>query len=84
MVDEQGCCTNTYFLVPLGIFNNDVGIVTLSEELFSACGIEIPEACKRFPPPEEFLECARDGDMHASISIFSSIALMMVSLFSAV
>ena len=63
MKEDQGCCTNTYFLIPLGVFHNDVGIVTLSEELFSACEIEIPGACKRFPPPEEFLECAHDSDV---------------------
>ena len=98
MVDEQGCCTNTYFLIPLGVFHNDVGIVTLSKELFSACGIEIPEVCKRFPPPEEFLECARDmdddkdggvdddkdGDVDVSPTIICSIVLVMVSLFSTV
>ena len=63
MKEDQGCCTNTYFLIPLGVFHNDVGIVTLSEELFSACEIEIPGACKRFPPPEEFLECAHDSNV---------------------
>ena len=81
MIDDQGCCTNTYFLIPLGVFHNDVGIVTLSEELFSACGLEIPEVCERFPPPEEFLECARDGDVDVSSTIICSIVLVMVSLF---
>ena len=94
MKDEQGCCMNIYFVIPLGIFHNDVGIVTLSEELLSACEIEIPETCKSFPPPEEFLECARDsdvdddkdGDVCVSPTIFcstTSVALIMVSLFNA-
>ena len=92
MVDEQGCCTNIYSLFPLGYLHNDVPInseQTLSEELFSACGIEIPETCtKRFPPPEEFLACARDandknGDVHVSPTIISSILLIMVALFNA-
>ena len=54
---------NNYFLNPIGLSNNDVGLVTLSEELVSACEIEIPETCKSFPPPEEFLECACDTDV---------------------
>ena len=61
--DEQGCCMNSYFAIPLGGFHNDVGLVTLSEELLSACEIEIPGTCKSFPPPEEFLECTRNSNV---------------------
>ena len=92
MKDEQGCCMHIYFLIPPGIFHNDVGIVTPSEELlFSACEIEIPGACKNFPPLEKFLECAhdsdvddeKDGDVHVSPTIFCSVVLIMVSLLNA-
>ena len=83
MKEEQGCCMHIYFVIPLGLFHNDVGIVTLSEELLSACEIEIPGTCKSFPPPEKFLECAHDGDVHVSPTIFCSVVLIMVSLLNA-
>ena len=87
MKDEQGCCINTYFLIPRRI---DFELLTLSDELFSACEIEIPGACKSFPPPEEFLECARDSDVdndkdvavHITPTIFCSVVLIMVSLLN--
>ena len=63
----------------------------LSDELFSACEIEIPGTCKSFPLPEEFLECARDsdvdndkdGDVHVTPTIFCIVVLIMVSLLNA-
>ena len=83
MKEEQGCCMHIYFVIPLGLSHNDVGLVTLSEELLSACEIEIPGTCKSFPPPEKFLECAHDGDVHVSPTIFCSVVLIMVSLLNA-
>jgi hypothetical protein len=83
---EEGCCTNIYFVYVLLIYNSDAGNVTLSEKLFSDCGIEIPERCETFPATEGFRECAgdrKDGDVHVSPTIFCSAILIMLSFFSA-
>ena len=59
--DEQGCCVHVYFALNAIGFRGDYGAALASEDLFSACEIEIPELCKVFPLPEEFLHCAH-GD----------------------
>ena len=72
--DIQGCCVRLYF--------EDEDEDTSLSDLFSTCRIEIPEACNSFSPPEEFLDCAHDGDVHVSPTVFYSIVLIMLSLFN--
>ena len=73
--DTQGCCLRYYFEY------ENYGM-SLSD-LFSTCGVEIPEACNSLSPPEEFLDCAHDGDEHVSPTVFYSIVVIMLSLLNA-
>ena len=72
--DTQGCCVRLYFE-----YYEDMSL----SDLFSTCGVEIPEACNSFSPPDEFLDCVHDGDVHVSPTVFYSIVLIMVSLLNA-
>jgi hypothetical protein len=69
--DALGCCVT--LLLDLN---------QLSANLFSTCGVRVPGVCNSFSPPRKFLDCAHDGDVHATPTVFLSIILIMVSLFS--
>ena len=78
--NAQGCC------VQFSIEFQEL----LSEDLFSSCGVNIPNACMMsFSPPEKFVDCAhditddKDGDVHVSPTVFSCIVMIMVSMFIA-
>ena len=73
--DTQGCCLRYYFEYE---YYEDMSL----SDLFSTCGVEIPEACNSLPPPEKFLDCARDGDVHISPTVFYSIVVIMLSLLN--
>ena len=82
-IDAIGCCFN--------LFNSTffyVGSTTqvLSSDLFSACGIEVPDTCKSFNSrtvPEDFLECA-GRTINTSGAVFQSgvysIGLVIIGL----
>ena len=91
--DANGCCVGLYFDIPFSvIFELDTdGDEALSANLFSTCEVEIPNVCNilNFSPPEEFLDCAHDGDVNNKgggdvliPTVFSNIALMIVSSFA--
>jgi hypothetical protein len=69
--DALGCCVT--LLLDLN---------QLSANLFSTCGVRVPGVCNSFSPPRKFLDCAHDGDVHATPTVFLSIILIMVSLFN--
>ena len=64
--DAHGCCVSLYFDYSFSIILKISGNEMLSASLFSTCGIEIPKVCNSFSPPESFLDCAHDDDVHVS------------------
>ena len=56
--EELGCCVAYWRGGVGGSGSGDEGPTV--EEIFSACGVEVPSACTSFSPPSEFLDCARD------------------------
>ena len=82
--DALGCCVTFFFDFPLS-YILDLDMDTdekLSATLFSTCGVRVPGVCNSFSPPRKFRDCAHDGDVHATPTVFLSILLVMVSLFS--
>ena len=96
--DAHGCCVEFFFEIPFYFIldlNSDTDD-QLSASLFSTCGVRVPGVCNSFSPPRNFRDCARDGDgdgndgdgdgndgdVHATPTVFLSIILIMVSLFS--
>ena len=82
--DAHGCCVTFYFAFTFSDIldmNSDTD-EKLSASLFSTCGVVVPGVCNSFSPPESFRDCAHDGDVHATPTVFLSIILIMVSLFS--
>ena len=74
--DTLGCCVRFYM--------ESYSSVLLVLSAFYNCGVEIPEVCKSFSPPKEFLDCMHGGDLHVSPTIFYSIVLIILSLLNAV
>ena len=64
--DAHGCCVSSYFDYSFSIILKISGNEMLSASLFSTCGIEIPKVCNSFSPPESFIDCAHDDDVHVS------------------
>ena len=82
--DAHGCCVTFFFDFPLSYIldlNSDTDD-QLSASLFSTCGVRVPGVCNSFSPPRKFRDCAHDGGVHATPTVFLSIILIMVSLFS--
>ena len=85
--DAHGCCVSYYFDYSFSHILNNSGNEMLSASLFSTCGIEIPEVCNSFSPPESFLDCAhddiddKDGELYA-IYILSIDKCQLVSQLS--
>ena len=76
--DAQGCCV-TYLLEDLALNSN-----TDEADLLSTCGVEAPEVCKSFSPPERFRECAHiDGDVHVTPTVLLTMVLILISQFNA-
>ena len=62
--DAQGCCVAFLFDFPFSYIldlNSDTD-EKLSANLFSTCGVRVPGVCNSFSPPDEFRDCAHDGD----------------------
>ena len=85
--DLQGCCVQFFFQFNYSfstIFDlDDSEKSVLSSGLFSTCEVKPPKACDSFSPPEEFVDCAHDGDVHVSPTVFYSTVLIIVSLLNA-
>ena len=78
-IDTVGCCFN---------FLNSTFYEYISPELFSACGIEVPDTCNSFNStavPDDFLECA-SGTINTSGAALQSgvysIGLIILGLIS--
>ena len=85
--DLQGCCVQFFFQFDYSfstIFDLDGSEKSvLSSGLFSTCEVKPPKACDSFSPPEEFVDCAHDGEVHVSPTVFYSTVLIIVSLLNA-
>ena len=69
--EELGCCV-AYWRGGVGGSGDEGPTV---EEIFSACGVEIPSACSSFSPPSEFLDCARDPGVVGADSVALRVSL---------
>ena len=84
LMDTHGCCVHffyEYYLYYIFDFDRSSVDEMPFTDLFP-CGVETPKVCRSLSPPDEFVDCAHDGDVHVSPTVFFSIALIMLSLFS--
>ena len=72
--EESGCCVS-YFSED-GYYYDDGPTIT---DIFTECGVMIPDACTSYSPPRECLDCARDvGNESAGVSETRPFCLLVV------
>ena len=74
-VNMSGCCV-IYGSSALGAYGS--GYENAIEDIFSACGVEIPEPCTYSPPPKEFLDCARESESAAEPVASQAVGVVLV------
>ena len=68
-VNMSGCCGSSAY---------GSGYENAIEDIFSACGVEIPEPCTYSPPPKEFLDCARESESAAEPVVSQAVGVVLV------
>ena len=76
-VAQSGCCV-AYLNSILESFMLNVA------DIFSACGVNIPNPCTQSIPPEEFLDCARQQSSSAEGIYPASVVIMISAIIGAI
>ena len=70
-VRNTGCCVDYW-----KSYSSRYG-PTISD-IFSACGVEIPEPCTNLSPPAEFLNCAHEIEMESNAAERAGLTSLVV------